>query len=68
MKLHAAHAHAQIRGQSLLARGVWIEILGRVPGGVQVESLLARGVWIEITWCYANQATVAVAPRKGSVD
>ena len=39
---------AQIRLESLLARGVWIEIGTSVGTNIPARSLPARGVWIEI--------------------
>ena len=45
--------HAE--GESLPARGVWIEMLDVLDDLVPVRSLPARGVWIEIRRSWSNR-------------
>ena len=54
---------------SLPVRGAWIEIdAGLVNMTNSTMSLPVRGAWIEIGSVAVTSSTIAVAPRKGSVD
>ena len=53
---------------SLPARGAWIEIELHRSRYLDNASLPARGAWIEMFPAAHHRSSLAVAPRKGSVD